>query len=768
MLHRPKNKVTIKFLSILAFSTSSLANTIFPDITYQSLQNNKPILVEKNSNSSSINGLLSKKDSLSEVKIINDSTLTIDEDKFYGYITTDTNGAGQVDFKIERAIAASLGDRFNNLGLVTFGKDAKIYGSSYVKVIEIAPNTTVTFNNNINAEPGDDKEFKTTIVQGGVINLTGIRATAVFGDGTYVGSNIESDITGQGAVRATGNVSFNKIGKNANNRIDKINLYENDTIVQLRDNIYTRTIDVDEVALDVNKDVTLDANKFTCSDSNIKLNQHTLTIIGDSKLEKTIVLDTKVTGDAIGNIIVDGSNSKLDLSDADLIINLIPDNTSVLSATNTTKTYNVISSVNNGTILPSNQVSFQVKGEQNRYVKWNYDQSTHTVTLENNLKDFSSDLRGADPAVIEFAESLINDPNLSSDALRILNTAASMSSADAADLLDNTIPDLLSTEEIVDENSIQSIKSFYNRLSSSVSAFASRVLGESNSVAAGDEENNYGAWITPFYGQSIQKDRKLNDGYKTRNYGVTLGADTKLSEESTVGIGVSHIRSVLENTRNYVDDKGKVNTYILSTYGQYNLPKNYFIQGIISYGQSYISNNETRKITPEIKELAQVKYKTRNYGIQFLLGNEYSFLKSYIFKPMVGLRYNGFSNVRYKETGTSNENLSVYKKAVNRVEGVIGGKVSALLSNKKLTIKPMIQGFINNNLTNKKPVTITTLDGLSSPLPSRAEKPERLSYDIGAGINIDHKNMEFSVIHEIELERRFIAHQTMLGFKFHF
>jgi len=129
MLNRPKNKVTIKFLSILAFSTSSLANTIFPDITYQSLQNNKPILVEKNSNSSSINGLLSKKDSLSEVKIINDSTLTIDEDKFYGYITTDTNGAGQVDFKIERAIAASLGDRFNNLGLVTFGKDAKIYGS---------------------------------------------------------------------------------------------------------------------------------------------------------------------------------------------------------------------------------------------------------------------------------------------------------------------------------------------------------------------------------------------------------------------------------------------------------------------------------------------------------------------------------------------------------------------------------------------------------------------------------------------------------------
>ena len=147
-------------------------------------------------------------------------------------------------------------------------------------------------------------------------------------------------------------------------------------------------------------------------------------------------------------------------------------------------------------------------------------------------------------------------------------------------------------------NNISSLT--YDRLSHlnrmSVSGFAS-----------GDDSLDHGVWVKGFLGKQTDRRNLANTTVdsKANLRGFIMGADTKLDEDSTIGIALSHtdskgknlIASTAINTTN-------ISNNIFSLYGNNVLDDNLVISGNIAYGLAQIKTDSTLTNASETKRKA--------------------------------------------------------------------------------------------------------------------------------------------------------------------
>ena len=136
-------------------------------------------------------------------------------------------------------------------------------------------------------------------------------------------------------------------------------------------------------------------------------------------------------------------------------------------------------------------------------------------------------------------------------------------------------------------NNISSLT--YDRLSHlnrmSVSGFAS-----------GDDSLDHGVWVKGFLGKQTDKQKSANSivDSKVNLRGVIIGVDTKLDEDSTIGIALSHTDSKDKNSIvNTTINTTNISNNIFSLYGSNALDDDLIISGNISYGMAQIKIDST-------------------------------------------------------------------------------------------------------------------------------------------------------------------------------
>ncbi len=136
-------------------------------------------------------------------------------------------------------------------------------------------------------------------------------------------------------------------------------------------------------------------------------------------------------------------------------------------------------------------------------------------------------------------------------------------------------------------NNISSLT--YDRLSHlnrmSVSGFAS-----------GDDSLDHGVWVKGFLGKQTDKQKSANSivDSKVNLRGVIIGVDTKLDEDSTIGIALSHTDSKGKNSIvNTTINTTNISNNIFSLYGSNALDDDLIISGNISYGMAQIKIDST-------------------------------------------------------------------------------------------------------------------------------------------------------------------------------
>jgi len=223
---------------------------------------------------------------------------------------------------------------------------------------------------------------------------------------------------------------------------------------------------------------------------------------------------------------------------------------------------------------------------------------------------------------------------------------------------------------------LNNISSFtYDRLSHlnrmSVSGFAS-----------GDDSLNHGVWAKGFLGKQTDKQKSVgtNIDSKADLRGVIIGADTKLDDDSTIGIALSHTDSKGKNSiASTAINMANISNNIFSLYGSNVLGDDLIISGNIAYGLAQI------KIDSPTANISSTKRKatllggalTANYN---LYSSEYLMIS-----PRIGGLYNQLDLKSYND-GSIKINKTKQQE-FNLMTGVV---TTGFLELSSLTLMPEV------------------------------------------------------------------------------
>ncbi|CAF2235135.1 unnamed protein product [Rotaria magnacalcarata] len=286
-------------------------------------------------------------------------------------------------------------------------------------------------------------------------------------------------------------------------------------------------------------------------------------------------------------------------------------------------------------------------------------------------------------------------------------------------------------------------------------------------LSAGDDVNRYGAWISPFFNKSTQKSRKEAAGYTATTGGGSFGFDTKANDDMIVGLALSMLHTDVKHKNFKSGDKTKVDSVMFSVYGMQQITDNWFAQGLVTAGSSKVSTNENRKVSDTAYQKASGKYTSMSFSGEALLGYNYV-MDQVSITPMGGVRLTRVNDEGYKETGTTNQNLTISRKALNRAELVLGARVAGgTFDLNGLSVTPEIHGFLNQDVIGKaSKVDMTTKGG--TKLADKSSKPNKTMFNVGVGLNATYNSMEYGAGYDAHLANKFVGHQGTLKVRVNF
>src|SRR5690606_71638 len=98
-----------------------------------------------------------------------------------------------------------------------------------------------------------------------------------------------------------------------------------------------------------------------------------------------------------------------------------------------------------------------------------------------------------------------------------------------------------------------------------------------------------------------------------KSYGGTAGADTKISDYTSIGIAASMIRTDIKHRNDLSGNKTNIDLYVFSLYGIHDFGNNWFTNGTISFGLGDVTLRQERNISK-----SQARYNSKSYGAEII------------------------------------------------------------------------------------------------------------------------------------------------------
>lgn len=417
-----------------------------------------------------------------------------------------------------------------------------------------------------------------------------------------------------------------------------------------------------------------------------------------------------------------------------------------------------------GTFTLSGNENVTLNPPQNPFVMWSHADGILTRVLVDNPQVVLEEETGGN-------ENLpLVTPDLVTELTNIAASEGGEAASDALDRLANVDALALTTTPVgrAYENATQSISDRAGKFIAFPIAFAEN-SAKISGVTAGDTALRHGAWVSPFYGHIIQKVRGRTPGYRAGYYGAVIGTDTLLNDNVTIGIAFSAIKTDVKHKDLNTGDKTKANTYVGSLYGVYQLSDEWFLQGVASFSRTKIKNREIRREFARTAP-ASANYNTDAWGSEVLVGYNHKIGTGVLLTPTFGFEYNRMNNIKYKETGTVNQNLLVTRKAVDRIEAILGAKISGTYVYDDWLFVPEIHGNVRYDVNGKSLDVDIRQDGSTGPsLIPRTSRVSRTIVNLGVGVNAKSNDMmEYGVSYDVRLANKYVGQQGTLKIKINF
>lgn len=597
-----------------------------------------------------------------------------------------------------------------------------------------------------------------------------------------------------------------------NNPLYKVIFESNDRSkqVNLYDNIYADYINIAQPTINIRNNVSM-VGKIKAENSNINLNANSLYISDGNPNGAVITSDTSpidpndyllqflgnieisttVSDQGHGKIIAynadlensadDGITTKIKMNEADSLKILLTDNTTTIPGSEG-RTYKLFDKKTNNInendnahdpqfdIISDDKVEFFVQRRStNPFVTWSYSKGIlkqKAIPKEQVTKIIKEIVfqSGGDSRTAENAVKIINSPTGAAGDVITVAIADPGGLSDAIQMLDPVIPEATEAAFTAMDESTRTIS---ERISSVSSPGKFKLAQSDEGVSAGNESYKFGSWGSVYYSIATQRGDDKKPGYKSTTVGTALGADTLLNDTTLLGLAVSFMDLKIDHKNTNTGSKTKSNGYLFSLYGLKELTQEWFIQAVVSAGTNKIINKERRR-AGLVYQTATGKYNVSSYGTEVIGGYEYLINPNVMLTPMFGMSYARIGSSWYQETGTTNQNLLITKKADRKAEIIAGGRITHSRPWKESSIVAELHGIYRYDLLNISPEVDVRLNGLVEKFESRTREKDRAVYNIGCGINLNQERMEYGITYDGYLAKKYIGHQGTLKLRINF
>jgi outer membrane autotransporter protein len=324
------------------------------------------------------------------------------------------------------------------------------------------------------------------------------------------------------------------------------------------------------------------------------------------------------------------------------------------------------------------------------------------------------------------------------DKLNILsiNQALSNASQVASDIKSGKI-----TSASTSFNTPIMVDNLANQLNDVASVVSNRMLHSPIGQAAGEGLTNFGVWLKAFGSQEKQKQTTKYLGYKANQTGLTVGVDTEVSDQATLGIAYSYVDGKVKAK----GKTSKVKSHIGTIYGALTLSDTLFTNLQVNSGRS------------NVKLATNAKTKANLFGAKLEVGNNFDLGSSLYLVPTVGLRYD---NVKSKGFKAGNRNYSATK--LQRTAGELGLAFKYVNTGDNFTIIPEVHAKALHIFSGKpkggQAISVNPI-GTTQPLTVPANKTPKNLYTAGCSLNfVQTKAAEFGIGYDYSFRPKFKAH----------
>ena len=672
----------------------------------------------------------------------------------------------------------NLGSSTARLLVANFNTNGGAVDNVYAKTMNVAVGVAETFHGRVSGER---------------LNLGDATSRAVFGNGSIVDVAIRGTVAAAGDVEFEGSTTVLKDIGFAGNGVALVRFADDAqfTANLSADNVYSGSVAMRKGAINVNKNITLNA-PTTVASTPLTLGDKKMIVAGAANVlgfsgNNSIGFDVVANGDAVtgGQII---SQGVLEF-DAATTLDIKPnDKNNARPTAGKSRSFTVISNEGPANVAAGKGLDItkvKVSGT-NPFTNWVASIDAKgglALVQQDNAQKAILDLLGSDADVTDKANiASLTNAAAGTDAAKIVDLLASLQDssgklvkAKVDETLDR-LPALTTVSDAIETASGAVSMGLSQRMTnlagSQGTPVQSRTVASSDAamsgINAGDDHARFGAWVSPFFGKTTQKERKGAAGYKSDSYGASFGFDTRANDDMIIGGAITVANNEMKHKNFKSGDKTKINSMLFSIYGMQQITDSWFAHGVATFGSNDVKNSEKRVSGLTTYDTVSGKYTSMSFNGEAMFG--YNFLTEQVtFTPMAGLRYSRVNDGGYKETGsTTGQNLDVNTKASNKLEVVAGARVAGgTFGMNGMTVTPEVHGFINHDIIGKNPKQTLGLAGTNG-LAVKSNKPVKTTFNVGLGVNVAYNMMEYGAGYDAEIATKRLGHQGTLKLRVNF
>jgi outer membrane autotransporter protein len=273
-----------------------------------------------------------------------------------------------------------------------------------------------------------------------------------------------------------------------------------------------------------------------------------------------------------------------------------------------------------------------------------------------------------------------------------------------------------------------------------------RLQGATGGAASADLVGKWGVFVNGLYGFGDRDSTAREDGFDFDRWGFTAGADYRITDNFIVGglLSYGSISSNFDKNRAVPGGGVDADTWGLGLYGTY-YTDNFYVDGLVGYSQTDY-DIDRRILLPlgsdpgaaAVPAARAAKGSTDSNDWTASIGAGWDFSSGNLtYGPYARLNYMQVSIDGYNEKGAQGLNLTVDDQDWTSLTSVLGGQLSAALSQRWGVLVPQVRvGWVHEYDNDATTFTaFYTADPRRNPLISMTDNPDRDYAELGVGVS---------------------------------